>query len=406
MMTSPLEIKDGSGGASDEGTAETISEINEAVKRFIDRNEAETKALKVQLAAEKKRVDALEKKSNRPNLGSDVAPNNKIDPAALALERKAMAAFVRSDGNGDLSEVKAMSVSTDPDGGYLVLPQRSSVMTTRLYEESPVRRLARNVTMTTGDAFEEPFDIDNVEAIWVGEKQARPETDSPKLGLLNIPLQEVYANPKATQKLLDTSYIDIGAWLDGKINDRFARSDAESFVSGDGINRPRGFLNYDTTTENDFDRAWGKLQYIKTGAATAFAAVSPGDVLRDLVWSLRAPYRKNAVFLMNSLTASVIDKFKNGTGDYIWRDGMTAGAPPILCGYPVEIDENMPALGANTYPIAFGNFALGYTIPERPGLKMLRDPFTDKPNVFFYAYRRVGGGVSNFDAIKLLKCEA
>jgi HK97 family phage major capsid protein len=266
--------------------------------------------------------------------------------------------------------------------------------------------------MNSGDSFEEPFDIQDAEAVWIGELESRDDTETPGLGLLTVPLQEMYAAPKASQKLLDVSYIDIGAWLDGKVNDRFGRSEGIAFVNGDGLKRPRGFLTYETSLLVDTDRNWGQLQYVKTGDANGFKAADPdnqtmpADALKSLFWSLRAPYRSGATFLMNSQTASVIDKFKDAQGNYIWSTGMTAGAQSSLLGYPVEIDENMDDIGANKYPIAFGNFKLGYIIIERPGLKYLRDPYTDKPNVIFYAYRRVGGSVSNFDAIKLLKCAA
>jgi HK97 family phage major capsid protein len=366
--------------------------------------QADIKQLKVDLATEKKASIELEKKLNRTSIGRSDAMAGTADPAALAIERKALATFARSAGNGDISELKSLSVGSDPDGGYLVMPNRSAEMTTRLFEASPIRQLARIVPMTTGDAFEEPVDIDEAEAVWVGELSPRAGTATPRVKMLTIPLHEIYANPTASQKILDTSYIDVGAWLDGKINDRFARTDAAAFIAGNGVGRPRGILSQDMATDDDFTRPWGTLQYIKTGVADDFAATAKADVLKTLVWSLRAPYRKGAVWLMNSQTASIVDKFKDGQNNYIWREGMTAGSPPALLGYPVEFDENMPNVGAPATPIAFGNFKLGYTIVERPGLKMLRDPYTNKPNVMFYAYRRVGGDVSNSDTIKLLKC--
>lgn len=269
-----------------------------------------------------------------------------------------------------------------------------------------MRRLARVETVTQGDAFEEPDDRDETGATWSGEADGRPTTGTPKLGKIRIELNEIYANPTATQRLLDDADRDLGMWLESKISDKFGRSEGAAFVNGDGLAKPRGFLTYPMVTAADSARPAGKLQYVPSGAASSFPASSPADVLKNLLWTLRAPYRAGAVWLMNSATASTIDKFKDGQGNYIWRDAIAAGTPPTLLGYPVEFDEGMPDIGANACPIAFGNFKLGYCIVDRPGIKLLRDPYTNKPNVNFYAYKRVGGGLTNDDAIKVLKIAA
>lgn len=359
-----------------------------------------------ELKAEKSERETLEAKMNRFNLGGSVATQPGINAADLAAEHKALGIFVRSELRAAINcpELKAMSTGSDPDGGYMVTPARSAALTKRLFDESPMRRLSRLETMTTGDVFEEVLDLEEAAAAWVGETEARPATTTPRIGLLSVPLCEEYAEPVVTQKLIDTSYIDIGAWIDGKVNDKFARADGTAFVSGTGVRSPRGFLSYNTSTDSDFVRPFGMLQYVKTGASGGFDPTNPGDVLRKCMWSLRAPYRRNANWLMNSNTASLIDQFKDLTGNYYWRPATTAGVPPTMLGYPVEIDENMPDVNAGAFPIAFGNFQLGYLIVERPGLKMLQDPFTNKPNVNFYAYRRVGGGLQNSDCIKLIKC--
>lgn len=347
------------------------------------------------LAGERKEREELEARINRAGTGG-----GRPSKADRTQEHKALAGFIRS---GDGNELKAMSAGSDPDGGYTVLPVMSENMTTRLFDSSPMRRICRVETITSGDAFEEIDDRDEIGATWVGEQQSRPETTQPKIGKWIVPVHEIYALQPITQRLLDDSDRDLGVWIEGKIVDKFARSEGTAFVTGDGILKPKGFLSYETTTDGDFERARGKLQYVKTGQDSA--VIESADVLKTLMWTLRTPYRAGAVWLMNSTTASVVDKLKNGTGDYIWRDGMTLGAPPSLLGYPVEIDENMPDLGAGQFPIAFGNFQLGYCVAEKVGIKFLRDPFTDKPNVLFYAYKRIGGGVANDDAIKLLKCE-
>jgi HK97 family phage major capsid protein len=314
-------------------------------------------------------------------------------------ETKAMRAFVR-DGND--AEIKTMSVGSDPDGGYVVLPVFSAGMTKKLFDQSPMRRLCRVETITTGDSFEEPIDNDDVGASWVGEAAARPATDTAQLGLLRVQVHETYALQTVTQRLIDDASVDIAAWVEGKVTDKFGRQEGEAFFTGDGVAKPMGFLSYPTSAAADATRAWGTLQYFTSGNATAITA----DELRTMVWGLRAPYRAGAAWLMNSNTAGAIDKLKNGQGDYIWRDSSAAGVPPTLLGYPVEIDENMPDIAAGTFPIAFGNWKQGYLAVDKKGIRFLRDPYTSKPNVLVYAYRRVGGGVANSEAIKLMKIAA
>lgn len=356
---------------------------------------------------ERKHNEALEARINRMSLDG-FTPAGAIDKEALRKEHKALTAFIRT---GDLSEVKALSVGSDPDGGYTVLPTMSAGMISRLFDQSPIRRLARVELVNKGDAFEEILDPNECDATWVGENSSRPTTATAQIGKLRVPLNEIYANQQVSQRLLDDSSYDIGGWVDGKIADKFGRSEGVSFVTGNGVGKPRGFLTYDTTTDVDGTRPDNKLQHVITGHASSFLApvaatgVSPGDCLVDMVYALRSPYKQsgNVAWLMNSTTAATVRKFKDAQAQFIWQDGIAAGQPPSLLGFPVELDENMPNVGANAYPIAFGNWSLGYLIVDRPGLKMLVDPYTNKPHVNFYAYKRVGGDVANTDCIKLLK---
>lgn len=374
-----------------------LAELKAAIDGYQSKAEDGIKALN-------ERLDGIEARNNRSHVFG-----GKVDDAKLADEHKALATFART---GDDSEIKAMSVGSDPDGGYTVLPVMAQTMIRKLRELSPMRRLARVETIGTGDGWEELLDTDESGASWVGETETRPATDTPQLGKILVPLNEIYANQTVTQRLLDDSSIDIGAWLEGKISDKFARSEGTAFVSGDGIKKPKGLLSYDKSASDDDARDWGTLQYVPTGEAADFPAlntstgVNPADVLKNLLYAVRAPYRPGSTWVMNSNTANRIDKFKDGQGDYIWRTGMTAGAQSSLLGYPVEFDEDMPDVGAGAFPIAFGNFNLAYLIIDRPGLKMLRDPYSNKPNVQFYAYRRVGGGLANSEAVKLLKVAA
>lgn len=375
-----------------------IAEIKAAVDELATTTTKAVAKLAADFEAERKRMDGIEKKLGRPGGPGNPAEGN------LEAERKALGKLLRT---GDDTELKTLQVGVDPDGGYMVLPQISAGFTKRIYDMSPMRRLARSEIVNVGDSFEEPVDLGENGATWVSETASPPATSTPQLGKLSVPLHEIYALQPVTQRLLDDSAFDIGAWVEGKIGDKFGRTEATAFVTGTGVGRPRGFMTYDTATTDDFTRAWGALQYKVSGSASVISDTDGGaNGIVDLYWSLRAAYRANGTWLMASSTANALDKLKDGNDNYIWRNGMTAGASPALLGRPVEFCEDMPTISAGTFPVAFGDFKTGYLVIDRPGLKMLRDPYTSKPFVHFYSYRRVGGGVANFDAIKLLKISA
>lgn len=342
----------------------------------------------------------LEVKMNRPALGGS------HETADLRKAGEALRKYITL---GDEHEIKQLSVGNDRDGGYSVLAHFSSELTKRIYETSPFRQLARNVSINS-DSFEELLDLEEAEVGWVGEKQARPETDAPTFGKLVIPTHELYANPAVTQKLLDDSSINIGEWLVGKISEKFRRVETEAFFNGDGILKPRGFLTHPTSADDDDSRPWGTVQHVVTGDASGFSAAtsstSPVDCLVDVVTALKADYRTNARWLMNRKTAGTIRKLKDSEGRFIWQDSLQAGQPALMLGYPVTIAEDMPDTTSGNYPVAFGDWRAAYTIVDRMGEKLLRDPYTNKPNVNFYMYRRVGGDVANFEAFKLLKVAA
>ncbi len=236
---------------------------------------------------------------------------------------------------------------------------------------------------------------------WVAETAARPETTPATLALLTFASGELYASPSATQDILDDAYINLDDWLASEIEDTFAGQETTAFVSGDGTNKPQGFLSY--TMAADASATWGQISYIASGAAGDFAATNPVDALIDLIYAPKAIYRPNAHFVMNRRTAGKIRKFKDADGNYIWQPATSAGQLPLLLGYPVQEIEDMPDVAANSYSIAFGDFAKGYLIVDRAGISVLRDPYSAKPYVLFYTTKRVGGGVQNFDAIKTLK---
>lgn len=352
--------------------------------------------------------EAIEAKLGRPSFEPSVTGN--IPPAEMKSLRAAISALLSGDqhkANSLFVEAKAMSVDNDPSGGYVVHPVISQGMTKVMSEISPIYRLARKIPLAEGDAFEEPVDKESAEANWVSERASRSDTQTPDLAMFRVNLDEIYAMPKATQKLIDVASIDVLAWLNAKVGDAFAVKEGGAFHLGDGVGKPRGILSYPTAATADSSRAWGTFEHIATGSSGAFptssSSVNPADVLVDVTSALKAQYRTGAVWLMNRKTAGVVRKLKDAEGRHVWVDSLVAGQPSQLLGYPVEIDEDMPDIGADKLAIAFGNVAKAYTIVERPGAKFLTDPYTDKPNVRLYAYRRVGGGVNNTEALKFLK---
>jgi HK97 family phage major capsid protein len=342
------------------------------------------------------RLDKLETRMNRPGT---LSGNSAGMLANATAERKAVGTFVRT---GDDRELKSYQIAVDPDGGYLVAPALSDAINRKVFDVSPIGRLARRVQITTGDAFEEPIDASDIGATWVGESEARPATTTGSLKYLRVPVEEIYALQPVTQRLLDDSRFDVGAWIEGKIANKFARSEGAAFVNGDGLKKPQGLLTFSISTAADSTRDWFTVQYVPTGVSGAFAASNPADMLIDLVYSLRAPYRPNARWLMNRKTAGVIRKIKNSSGDYIWSE-LANGQPATLLGFPVELDEEFPDISANSLSIAFGDIQSAYLVIEKPGVRLLRDPFSSKPNCLVYGYRRVGGGLQNGEAVKLLR---
>lgn len=384
-------------------TKEAPDPVLAELKTAFAGHHAEVKELMKRLDTMDAHIAKMEAKGGRPGAFGNDGKKSSTDVEA---EHKAFGAFIK---NGSEAELKALSTDEDPSGGYLTNTNMAVTINQKIFDQSPIRRLARIVPMDSGDAWEEPLDFSDIGAEWVGERETRPETEDSDVGLLTIPLQEVYAHQKVTQKLLDLSFVNIGAWIEGKISDKFGRTEGLAYVSGNGVKKPRGFMDYAATsvTTGDATRAWGVLQHVVSGsAATVADANGQANGIKTLFWSLRAPYRANATWLMSSATANGLDTLKDANDNYIWRAGMTAGSPPSLLGRPVEFDENMSAPGAGQFPIAFGDFKKAYTIVDWNGIKSIRDPYTDKPNVIFYAYRRTGGDVSNFEAIKLLKCSA
>ncbi|MCS6622779.1 phage major capsid protein [Roseibacterium beibuensis] len=300
-------------------------------------------------------------------------------------------------------ELKAGLSTASNSAGYVVPEQTERAIERRLMAGSPMREIASVRTVGAG-VFRKPVSTAGLAAGWVAETAARPETDPATLALLEFPSADLYASPAATQSLLDDALIDLDEWLASEVEDAFAAQETTAFVGGDGVNKPKGFLSYDIVAEADHE--WGKIGYVASGAAGAFAPASPTDRLIDLVYAPKARYRPNGRFVMNRKTVSAVRKFKDSDGGYIWQPAQRPGETASLLGYAVTEIETMPDIGANAAAIAFGDFQRGYLIVDRAGVRVLRDPYSAKPYVLFYTTKRVGGGVQNFDAIKVMKFAA
>ena len=343
-------------------------------------------------------------KLDRKTMTAGARPALAAAAGIEAPHQKAFAAYLRSGDDDALRglemEGKALSTAVAADGGYLVDPQTSETVNGVLSSTASIRAIA-NVVAVDATSYDVLVDHTEMGAGWATETDPSVETGTPVIDRITIPLHELSALPKASQRLLDDSAFDIEGWLAGRIADKFARSEASAFISGDGIDKPAGFLTA-TAVGND-TWTWGNLGYVATGTDGDFDAVNPGDAVIDLVYALGAQYRANASFVMNSKTAGSVRKLKDNDGRFLWSDSLAAGEPARLLGYPVLIAEDMPDVASDAAAIAFGDFGAGYTVAERPDLRVLRDPFSAKPHVLFYATKRVGGGISDYAAIKLLK---
>ncbi len=345
----------------------------------------------------KRRLDEISLKAARPVLSSN-GPRTQ-----LAREhRAAFDGYVRKGESAGLVDIesKALSVGSGPDGGYLVPAETETTVNTALKEISPIRAIA-SVRQVSGSVFKKPFSITGAGAGWVGETGERTTTATPTLADLTFPTMELYAMPAATPALLDDAAVDIDQWIAEEVRSAFAEQEGTAFVTGNGSSRPTGFMHYDKVAEASW--VWGKIGAIKTGVDAAFPSTNPGDKLIDFVYTLKAGYRANARFVMNRSTQAIVRKLKDDDGHYLWHPAISPGESPSLMGFPVTEAEDMPNVAADAYAIAFGDFRRGYLIVDRIGIRILRDPYSSKPYVLFYTTKRVGGGVQDFDAIKLLQ---
>ena len=406
------EIKETARGIFDPLLAEKMEKINADLaekQEAIDKLYASSRRKTIFLDGKQVDEEELNAKSyqwarlNARRNGTDIAEYTHED------EKKYKAAFDRYLRKDDkilsADETKALSVGSDPDGGYVVYPDMGGRVVRRMFETSPVRAYASTQVIST-DALEGIHDVDEASSGWVSETGSRSETGTPQLDVWRIPVHEQYAEPRATQKLLDDAAIDMESWLAGKVADVMARTENTAFVSGNGVGKPRGFLDYGDRTAIETYQLGAIGQYA-TGVSGGFAAdPNGGDVFLDAIYGMKPQYRANGAFAMNRLTVAAVRKLRDGDANYLWQPSAQAGEPSRLMGYPIAEFEDMPAIAASSLSIAFADWSAAYQIVDRQGIRVLRDPFTAKPYVKFYTTKRVGGDVIDFDAIRLIAFNA
>lgn len=353
----------------------------------------------------KKEFERLEAKTNLQGLigGNKGADGN---PDKVAYKNAFFDRFVRKgEDSADMKslQAKAWSIGTPADGGYAVPEQIDREIEKLMRDVSPMRSVCRVVRVGTSD-YKKLVNVNGIASGWVGETAARPATNTSQLAEVIPPIGELYANPQVTQQALDDMFFDVEGELQAQLLEEFAVAEGAAFTSGNGTNKPKGFLDYTTAATADSSRAFGTLQHIATGVSGDFAASNKADVFFSVVAAVKKAYRAGSVWMMPKTVLFEALRFKDGQGQYLWQPSIQdSGLGIRLLGFMVEENEDMPAKAANSLSIAFGNFQRGYTIVDRMGMRMLRDPYTNKPYVGFYTTKRVGGAVINSEAIKLVK---
>lgn len=411
--------------AADALTADKLAKIEKALDSAI---EAKT-ALEAKITAEAKEREELELKIGRMGLSghSDESAKREVelktfndvlaahnaargargfqplDHSGFGAYKSALEHYMR-EGKENLSheEVKTLSVGSDPDGGYFVTPDLSGRMVTKVYESSPVRQNASVQTIST-DFLEGIEDLDEAGVGYAGEHATSGDTTTPQVGRWRIGVHWIDTEPKTTQQLLDDASVDIEGWLSGKVSDKFGRFENNEFING-AANRIRGFaLGYTQTEDAGSGVTWGEIGFVKSGASGDFASSTPADKLFDLVGTLKNEYLPGSKWFTRRSVITKVRKFKDQQNQYLWQPSLVAGQPEMLLGYPIVRMEDMPALAANSYSLAFGDLVRAYQIVDRQGIRVLRDNLTSKPYVKFYTTKRVGGGLVNFEALKLMR---
>ncbi|MEF9603334.1 phage major capsid protein [Paracoccus sp. PXZ] len=376
--------------------ADVPGDLGAEMLGFVQELKAFRSEIQNRLEAQEERMTMLDRKT----ISRARAPLS-VEADQGAPHQKAFDAYIRHGDDGALRglPLEGKAMTTGSDGGFLVAPTVAMQVQEALNVTASLRRVANVVTVESA-SYEVLVDMGDIAHGWASEATAQAETGTPTVERVVIPVHELSAMPKASQRLLDDAAFDVETWLAGRIAEKFARAEATAFVNGDGVNKPKGFLTHAKAPNGTATNV--QIGTIPSGGNGDFAATNPANALIDLVYALGAQYRANASFVMNSKTAAAVRKMRDADGRFLWADSLAMGQPAQLLGYPVLVCEDMPDIAQGSHSIAFGDFRSAYTIVERPDLRVLRDPFSAKPHVLFYATKRVGGGVTDARAVKLM----
>ena len=396
----------------DKDVGEVAKELKGAFDDFKAKNDKELEAIKSEKGKLSDSVDKLnEKLGEIDKLKADLEKELKAAKRPGATEgkdveahQKAFGQFLRKGKNEDeLADLqqKAVQVAVDGDGGFAAPEELDTTMLELLRNESPMREVCGSIIIGAS-GYKKLVNLGGAGSGWVGEIEDRPATGTPTIAQLEAYMGELYSNPQATQQSLDDIHFNVEQWLSEEVAREFAEQEGNAFLLGNGTNKPKGILAYELDTSADKDRVFGKLQKLVSGAAGSFT----GDNLIDLIYSTKKGYRKNAQFMMNTLTLAKARKLKDSEGNYLWQPGLQAGQPSTLLSHAVAENEDMPDAEADANAILFGDFKRGYAVVDRFGTRVLRDPYTNKPNVGFYTTKRVGGMLLDSNAIKVLALSA
>lgn len=391
---------------------QVADELGARFTEFTEKNDKRIDAIESEKAKLSGTVDTLNEK-----LGELDMLKSDLEKELLAIKRpggaggskdidqhkQAFMSFVRKGKDDGLAELqaKALQTTVDSDGGFAVPEELDRNILELLRNESPIRSVCNQITVGTPD-YKRLVNIGGAASGWVGETDARPATGTPTLAQLTAFMGEIYANPQATQTSLDDIFFDAEAWLSGEVAREFAEKEGAAFLTGNGVDKPKGLLAYAMALTADGARAFGTLQNLKSGTSADFTA----DKLIELIYTLKNGYRANANFMMSTQTLFKIRTMKNVDGDYLWRPSLELGQPSQLLGYGITENEDMPTVAADANAVLFGDFKRAYTIVDRIGTRILRDPYTNKPNVGFYTTKRVGGMLTDSQAVKVLTLSA
>ncbi|EPW8866302.1 phage major capsid protein [Pseudomonas aeruginosa] len=390
---------------------QVAEELGAKFDEFKQKNDKRVEALEAEKGKLVEQVETLNEKLGQLDdmksaLEKELAGMKRPDGTGTKAASEHKAAFMQfvrkgiDTGLGEL-QAKALQIGVDADGGYAVPEELDRNIIELLRDESPMRQVCNQITVGTPD-YKRLVNLGGAGSGWVGETAPRPETSTPTLAQINAVMGEVYANPQATQTSLDDMFFDAEGWLNSEVGREFSEKEGSAFLLGDGVNKPKGLLAYPFAVAGDKTRPYGTLQRLVSGNAGALN----GDNLIDLVQAVKAGYRRAGVWMMNNLTVAYVRKLKDSEGNYLWRPGLEVGQPSSLLGYGITENEDMPDIAADANALAFGDFKRAYTIVDRIGTRVLRDPYTNKPYVGFYTTKRVGGMLVDSQAVKVLTLSA